>query len=166
MKGVYCIRTIVEGVPDMADDFSTDNMLDMYLYENGQLLEQLEEIVLENKDEDSFDENNIIEIFADNVLQCPLAKILLADHRIILIRVAVRMMAQESLILQSSHNGGQSIEMWFRLFIECQHFLHKQGSLFPEKAHDFFFFCSQSFHNILCFLQITKLFSSKTNFSR
>ena len=32
MKGVYCIRTIVEGVPDMADDFSTDNMLDMYLY--------------------------------------------------------------------------------------------------------------------------------------
>ena len=39
MKGVYCIRTIVEGVPDMADDFSTDNMLDMYLYENGQLLE-------------------------------------------------------------------------------------------------------------------------------
>ena len=28
MKGVYCIRTIVEGVPDMADDFSTDNMLD------------------------------------------------------------------------------------------------------------------------------------------
>lgn len=63
MKGVYCIRTIVEGVPDMADDFSTDNMLDMYLYENGQLLEQLEEIVLENKDEDSFDENNINEIF-------------------------------------------------------------------------------------------------------
>lgn len=47
MKGVYCIRTIVEGVPDMADDFSTDNMLDMYLYENGQLLEQLEEIVLD-----------------------------------------------------------------------------------------------------------------------
>ena len=40
-----------------------DNMLDMYLYENGQLLEQLEEIVLENKDEDSFDENNINEIF-------------------------------------------------------------------------------------------------------
>ena len=38
MKGVYCIRTIVEGVPDMADDFSTDNMLDMYLYENGQLM--------------------------------------------------------------------------------------------------------------------------------
>lgn len=63
MKGVYCIRTTVEGVPDMADDFSTDNMLDMYLYENGQLLEQLEEIVLENKDEDSFDENNINEIF-------------------------------------------------------------------------------------------------------
>lgn len=48
----------VEGVPDMADD-----MLDMYLYENGQLLEQLEEIVLENKDEESFDENNINEIF-------------------------------------------------------------------------------------------------------
>ena len=43
------------------------------------------------------------------------------------------MMAQESLILQSPHKGGQSIEMGFRLFIECQHFLHKQGSFFPEK---------------------------------
>jgi len=53
----------VEGVPDMADDFNADNMLDMYLYENGQLLEQLEEIVLENKDEEAFDENNINEIF-------------------------------------------------------------------------------------------------------
>ena len=47
----------------MADDFNADNMLDMYLYENGQLLEQLEEIVLENKDEEAFDENNINEIF-------------------------------------------------------------------------------------------------------
>lgn len=47
----------------MADDFNTDNMLDMYLYENGQLLEQLEEIVLENKDEEAFDENHINEIF-------------------------------------------------------------------------------------------------------
>ena len=44
----------------MADDFNADNMLDMYLYENGQLLE---EIVLENKDEEAFDENNINEIF-------------------------------------------------------------------------------------------------------
>ena len=26
----------------MAEDFSADGMLDMYLYENGQLLEQLE----------------------------------------------------------------------------------------------------------------------------
>lgn len=50
-------------MPDVADDFNADNMLDMYLYENGQLLEQLEEIVLENKDEEAFDENNINEIF-------------------------------------------------------------------------------------------------------
>ena len=28
----------------MAEEFSTDGMLDMYLFENGQLLEQLQEI--------------------------------------------------------------------------------------------------------------------------
>ena len=53
----------VEGVPYMAEEFNLDGMVDMYLYENGQLLEKLEEIVLENKDEDSFDENSINEIF-------------------------------------------------------------------------------------------------------
>lgn len=47
----------------MADEFSLDGMVDMYLYENGQLLEKLEEIILENKDEESFDENSINEIF-------------------------------------------------------------------------------------------------------
>lgn len=47
----------------MAEGFSVDSMLDMYLYENGQLLETLEEIILESKDEDSFDENAINEIF-------------------------------------------------------------------------------------------------------
>ncbi len=36
-----------------------DSMLDMYLYENGQLLEQLEMTTLEKKDEDSFDEEDI-----------------------------------------------------------------------------------------------------------
>lgn len=36
-----------------------DGMLDMYLYENGQLLEQLEMTTLEKKDEDSFDEEDI-----------------------------------------------------------------------------------------------------------
>ena len=34
----------------MAEDFSADGMLDMYLYENGQLLEQLEATTLEKKD--------------------------------------------------------------------------------------------------------------------
>lgn len=48
---------------NMADEFSLDGMVDMYLYENGQLLEKLEEIILENKDEESFDENSINEIF-------------------------------------------------------------------------------------------------------
>lgn len=47
----------------MAEEFSLDGMVDMYIYENGQLLEKLEEIVLEAKDEESFDENNINEIF-------------------------------------------------------------------------------------------------------
>ena len=47
----------------MADDFNTDSMLDMYLFENGQLLEQIQETVLEQKDADSFDEDSINEIF-------------------------------------------------------------------------------------------------------
>ncbi|MCR5784649.1 MAG: chemotaxis protein CheA [Eubacterium sp.] len=40
-----------------------DSMLDMYLYENGQLLEQLEMTTLEKKDADSFDDDDINEFF-------------------------------------------------------------------------------------------------------
>lgn len=40
-----------------------DSMLDMYLYENGQLLEQLEMTTLEKKDADGFDEDDINEFF-------------------------------------------------------------------------------------------------------
>jgi len=47
----------------MSEDFSTQGMLELYLYENGQLLERLQEIVLEYKDEDCFDEDSINEIF-------------------------------------------------------------------------------------------------------
>ncbi len=47
----------------MAEGFNTDDMLDVYLFENGQLLEQLQEIVLEQKDADRFDEDSINEIF-------------------------------------------------------------------------------------------------------
>ena len=47
----------------MAEDFNTESMLDMYLFENTQLLEQLQETVLEQKDADSFDEDSINEIF-------------------------------------------------------------------------------------------------------
>ncbi len=47
----------------MAEGFNTQGMLDIYLYENGQLLERLQEIVLEYKDEDSFDDDSINEIF-------------------------------------------------------------------------------------------------------
>ena len=47
----------------MAEGFNTQGMLDMYLFENGQLLERLQEIVLEYKDEDCFDEDSINEIF-------------------------------------------------------------------------------------------------------
>ena len=34
----------------MAEEFNVEGMLDMYLFENGQLLEQLQETVLEQKD--------------------------------------------------------------------------------------------------------------------
>ncbi|MDE6852332.1 MAG: chemotaxis protein CheA [Lachnospiraceae bacterium] len=47
----------------MAEDFNTDGMLDMYLFENGQLLEQLQETVLEQKDAECFDEDSINDIF-------------------------------------------------------------------------------------------------------
>ncbi len=47
----------------MAEDFNTQGMLDVYLFENGQLLERLQEIVLEQKDEECFDEDGINEIF-------------------------------------------------------------------------------------------------------
>lgn len=47
----------------MAEGFNTEDMLDMYLFENGQLLERLQEIVLEQKDEECFDEESINEIF-------------------------------------------------------------------------------------------------------
>ena len=47
----------------MAEDFNTDDMLGMYLFENSQLLENLQEIVLDQKDEEYFDEDSINEIF-------------------------------------------------------------------------------------------------------
>ena len=40
----------------MAEEFNTESMLDMYLFENTQLLEQLQETVLDQKDADCFDE--------------------------------------------------------------------------------------------------------------
>lgn len=47
----------------MAEDFNMDGMLDMFLYESGQLLEQLEGIILEKQDADGFDDADINEIF-------------------------------------------------------------------------------------------------------
>jgi two-component system chemotaxis sensor kinase CheA len=47
----------------MAEEYSADGMLDMYLYENGQLLEQLEATTLEKKDAECFDEADINEFF-------------------------------------------------------------------------------------------------------
>ena len=47
----------------MGEGFNTDEMLDVYLYECEQLLENLSGIVLERKDETSFEEADINEIF-------------------------------------------------------------------------------------------------------
>ena len=47
----------------MGIEFNTQDMLDTYLFENTQLLENLQEIVLEQKDEEYFDEDSINEIF-------------------------------------------------------------------------------------------------------
>lgn len=47
----------------MADEFNTGDMLSVYLFENQQLLENLQNIVMEQKDADGFDEDSINEIF-------------------------------------------------------------------------------------------------------
>lgn len=47
----------------MAEEFNTEGMLDMYLFENTQLLEQLQETVLDQRDADCFDDDSINEIF-------------------------------------------------------------------------------------------------------
>ena len=49
----------------MAEEYNpdTDSMLSVYLYENGQLLEKLEGIILEKQDEECFDDSDINEIF-------------------------------------------------------------------------------------------------------
>lgn len=47
----------------MAEEFNMDGMLDMFLYESGQLLEKLEGIILEKQDADGFDDADINEIF-------------------------------------------------------------------------------------------------------
>ncbi len=48
---------------NMAEEFNTDGMLDMFLYESSQLLEKLENIILEKQDADCFDDSDINEIF-------------------------------------------------------------------------------------------------------
>ena len=53
----------MRGGEKLAEDFNTEGMLDMYLFENGQLLEQIEAIALEQKDSDGFDETAINEFF-------------------------------------------------------------------------------------------------------
>ncbi len=47
----------------MSDGFNTEGMLDVYLFENRQLLENLDGVVLEKQGADSFDENDVNEIF-------------------------------------------------------------------------------------------------------
>ena len=43
----------------MAEEFNVDGMLDVYLFENSQLLEKLQEMVLEQKDAECFDEESL-----------------------------------------------------------------------------------------------------------
>jgi len=47
----------------MAEDFNTDSLLSMFLYESDQLLEKLEGIILEKQDAECFDDADINEIF-------------------------------------------------------------------------------------------------------
>lgn len=47
----------------MSDEFNLDDMLDSYLYENRQLIDQLQELVLAKKDASHFDQSTIHKIF-------------------------------------------------------------------------------------------------------
>lgn len=47
----------------MGEEFITEGMLDMFLFESGQLLENIENLALEHKDDDEFDDDAINEIF-------------------------------------------------------------------------------------------------------
>ncbi len=47
----------------MSQEFNTEGMLDIFLFESGQLLEKLDELVIERKDAESFESDDINEIF-------------------------------------------------------------------------------------------------------
>ncbi|MCQ2506784.1 MAG: chemotaxis protein CheA [Lachnospiraceae bacterium] len=47
----------------MAENYISDSMLDMFLYETGQMIESLENIALEKQNDDGFDEASVNEIF-------------------------------------------------------------------------------------------------------
>ncbi len=47
----------------MAEEFNLDGMVDIYIYENGQLWKIWRRLYLRQKDDDAFDENSINEIF-------------------------------------------------------------------------------------------------------
>lgn len=47
----------------MSQEFNTEGMLDIFLFESGQLLEKLDELVIERKDAEAFESDDINEIF-------------------------------------------------------------------------------------------------------
>ena len=47
----------------MGEEFITEGMLDMFLFESGQLVENIENLALDHKDDDCFDDDAINEIF-------------------------------------------------------------------------------------------------------
>ncbi len=47
----------------MGEEFITEGMLDMFLFESGQLVENIENLALDHKDDDGFDDDAINEIF-------------------------------------------------------------------------------------------------------
>ena len=47
----------------MSQEFNTEGMLDIFLFESGQLLEKLDELVIERKDAECFESDDINEIF-------------------------------------------------------------------------------------------------------
>ena len=76
----------------------------------------------------------IVEVFADDTPERTAAEVITAHGGIVLISVAICFVGEVAFLFQAAYDGGQGIEMRFRIVIESEHFFYKQRAFFPEKS--------------------------------